>query len=278
MNLTIGFSPCPNDCFIFDALVHQKIDTLGLNFVPVMLDVEALNKNAFQQQLDITKLSYFAFFHVLDQYALLRSGSALGFNCGPLLISKKEISSEELRQKKLKIAIPGKYPTANFLLSIAFPSAQQKTEMLFSEIEQAVIDGQVDAGLIIHENRFTYQQKGLIKIMDLGEYWESMIQSPIPLGCIAIKRKFDHKLIAAIEKLIRNSVEYAFQHPEASGEFVKMHAQEMQNEVIQQHIGLYVNEFSLDLGKIGTAAVELMLGEAVKKKLLPIDNAIQSIF
>ena len=135
MNLTIGFSPCPNDCFIFDALVHQKIDTLGLNFVPVMLDVEALNKNAFQQQLDITKLSYFAFFHVLDQYALLRSGSALGFNCGPLLISKKEISSEELRQKKLKIAIPGKYTTANFLLSIAFPSAQQKTEMLFSEIE-----------------------------------------------------------------------------------------------------------------------------------------------
>jgi 1,4-dihydroxy-6-naphthoate synthase len=278
MNLTLGFSPCPNDCFIFDALVHNRIDTKGITFTPEMLDVEALNKKAFNGELDITKLSYFAFFHVMENYALLRSGSALGFNCGPLLISKKVITQETIKSGNVKIAIPGKFTTANFLLSLAFPFAQQKTEMLFSDIEQAVLDEQVDAGLIIHENRFTYQHKGLKKIIDLGEYWESLIQSPIPLGGIAMRRNFDRDLISTVEELIRNSVEYAFQHPEASEEFVKLHAQEMHPQVIQQHIKLYVNEFSIDLGNVGANAVQVMLREARKKNLLPSYAENQSIF
>ena len=169
MNFTLGFSPCPNDCFIFDALVHKKIDTEGLDFSVVMEDVEALNNRAFRKDLDITKLSYHAFLYLTDHYALLNSGSALGFNCGPLLV--KDAKTEIADINAASIAIPGKYTTANFLLSLAFPKASNKRETLFSDIEGAVLSHKVDAGLLIHENRFTYQQKGLEKIMDLGEFW-----------------------------------------------------------------------------------------------------------
>lgn len=192
MNFSLGFSPCPNDCFIFDALVHKKIDTHGIEFTVVMEDVEALNNRAFKQELDVTKLSYHAFIYLTQYYALLNSGSALGFNCGPLLVQSSKFRVEDI--DKASIAIPGKYTTANFLLSLAFPNARNKKEILFSDIEGAVLSHQVDAGLLIHENRFTYEEKGLEKIIDLGEFWDSLIHAPIPLGGIVVKKSIDTKL------------------------------------------------------------------------------------
>jgi len=185
-NLTLGFSPCPNDTFIFDALLHGRIDTEGLVFEPVMEDVEALNRRAFAGELAVTKLSYHAFAHLTDQYALLDAGSALGNNCGPLLIARQAMTEAEVNAAR--IAIPGKMTTANFLLSLAFPLAQHKQEVIFSDIENAVLRGDVEAGLIIHENRFTYAQKGLVKILDLGEHWETTTGLPIPLGGIVVRR------------------------------------------------------------------------------------------
>jgi 1,4-dihydroxy-6-naphthoate synthase len=266
MNFSLGFSPCPNDCFIFDALVHKKIDTQGLDFSVVMEDVEALNNRAFRQDLDITKLSYHAFLYLTDHYALLNSGSALGFNCGPLLVKDAQTKIADINAAS--IAIPGKYTTANFLLSLAFPNAKNKKETLFSDIEGAVLSHQVDAGLLIHENRFTYQQKGLEKIIDLGEFWESLIHAPIPLGGIVVKRSIDPQLQRTIDALIRRSVEFAFANPESCMDYVKAHAQEMDEEVMKKHIALYVNDFSIDLGETGRGAVELLFKKAVENKLI----------
>ncbi len=266
MNFTLGFSPCPNDCFIFDALVHKKIDTQGIDFTIVMEDVEALNNKAFNQELDITKLSYHAFLYLTEKYTLLNSGSALGFNCGPLLVkdSRTEIDNIDTAT----IAIPGKYTTANFLLSLAFPNAKNKQEILFSDIEAAVLSHKVDAGLLIHENRFTYEEKGLEKIIDLGEFWESLIHAPIPLGGIVVRKSIDHTLQKTIDMLIRKSVEYAFENPESCMPFVKQHAQEMSEDVMKKHIALYVNEFSIDLGITGKNAIQLLLDKAIESKLI----------
>lgn len=266
MNFSLGFSPCPNDCFIFDALIHQKIDTQGINFTVIMEDVEALNNRAFKHESDITKLSYHAFLYLTNEYTLLNSGSALGFNCGPLLVKKSGHIIESINSAS--IAIPGKYTTANFLLSLAFPKAIHKQEILFSEIENALITNKVDAGLLIHENRFTYQDKGLEKIIDLGEYWESLIQSPIPLGGIVVKRTIEPALQKTIDLLIKKSVEFAFTNPESCMAFVKEHAQEMSEEVMKKHIALYVNEFSIDLGIIGKKAVQVLVNKAIELKLV----------
>lgn len=260
MKLTLGFSPCPNDCFIFDAMVHHKINTEGLEFDVVMEDVEALNQRALRSELDITKLSFHAFLYTQQNYILLKSGSALGFNCGPLLISTH--STLNSNHSALKVAIPGKNTTANFLLSLAYPEMKNKTEVLFSEIEQAVLDGKYDAGLIIHESRFTYEQKGLKKIMDLGEFWESLIHAPIPLGGIVAKGSFDNDLLQKINRIIKKSVEYAFANTADVMPYVKQHAQEMSEEVMKKHIDLYVNEFSIDLGETGTKAVNLLFNKA----------------
>ncbi|HRG00084.1 MAG TPA: 1,4-dihydroxy-6-naphthoate synthase [Bacteroidia bacterium] len=266
MNFSLGFSPCPNDCFIFDALVHKKIDTHGIDFTVVMEDVEALNNRAFKQELDITKLSYHAFIYLTQHYALLNSGSALGFNCGPLLVKD---SKNELRDiNDTIIAIPGKYTTANFLLSLAFPNAKNKKEILFSDIEGAVLSHQVDAGLLIHENRFTYEEKGLEKIIDLGEFWDSLIHAPIPLGGIVVKKSIDTKLQKTIDSLIKQSVEFAFANPESCMNFVKQHAQEMSEEVMKKHIALYVNDFSVDLGTVGKNSIQLLFNKACETKLI----------
>lgn len=266
--LSLGFSPCPNDCFIFDAIVNQRIYLEGIDFDVRMEDVETLNRWAVEGNLGCTKLSFHAFAHLTTVYQLLNAGSALGFNCGPLLISKRDISFEEMRSNQLNIAIPGKLTTANFLLSIALPQATNKKEMLFSEIENAVINEDVDAGLIIHENRFTYQQKGLKKIIDLGEYWESLIHAPIPLGGIVIKRNFSDELKQKIDRIIKKSVQYAFAHPEEAMPFIKQHAQEMDPKVMQQHIQLYVNDYSVDLGNTGRDAVILMMQKAQELNLV----------
>jgi 1,4-dihydroxy-6-naphthoate synthase len=267
MKLTLGFSPCPNDCFMFDALVHKRIDTKGIDFEIVMKDVESLNKKAFQNKLDVTKLSYHAFIYLTKQYILLNSGSALGYNCGPLLVcdsKKKNLKIDEYT----RIAIPGRYTTANFLLSLAYPAATNREEYVFSDIEGAVLSGAADAGLLIHENRFTYEQRGLKKIMDMGEFWEELIQAPIPLGGIVMQRTHDKELIKTVDLLIKESIEYAFKNPDASMDFVKQHAQEMEEEVVVKHIDLYVNEFSVQLGETGIKAVELMFGKAIEKHLI----------
>ncbi len=265
--LTLGFSPCPNDCFIFDALLHGKIDTEGLTFEVFMEDVETLNQKAFKGELDITKLSYHAYAYLTKQYQLLNAGSALGNNCGPLLISNLPAGQAGLKfqiERDTRIAIPGKYTTANFLLSLAFPDSKNKVEMVFSEIENAVLSGKVDAGLIIHENRFTYEEKGLKKIIDLGEYWETLTKAPIPLGGIVIKRTFSDELKAKFDRVLRKSVEYAFANPKSSLNFVKAHAQEMSEEVMYKHIDLYVNNYSVDLGVEGKRAVQLLFDKAVQ--------------
>lgn len=264
--LTIGFSPCPNDTFIFDALVNGKIDTGPLRFEPVLEDVETLNEWAFQGRLDITKLSFRALLDVLDTYSILQSGSALGQGCGPLLISRDEISPRDVPEKS--IAIPGVHTTANMLLGFAFPDAVRREAILFSDIEDAVLEGRFDMGLIIHENRFTYASRDLKKVMDLGEYWETKTGCPIPLGGIAIKREIPGEIRLQTEALIRESLAYSHAlYPELSC-FVTDHAQAMEETVMRSHISLYVNEFTRDLGERGKKAILKM------KSLLPEAAAV----
>lgn len=273
MKLTLGFSPCPNDTFIFDALIHGKIDTERLEFEPFYDDVETLNHKAFRGEPDITKLSYHAFAYVVDKYALLDAGSALGFGVGPMLICKgnpEELYSQlETDGSQLKIGIPGKYTTANFLLGLAFPEATNKEILVFSEIEDAVISGKIDAGLIIHENRFTYQDKGLKKIIDLGDYWEKKTGCAIPLGGIVVNRKLPLDVQLKVNRLVRKSVEYAFANPKSGLEYIRSHAQEMSEEVMYKHIDLYVNKYSVDLGVEGRKAIQLMFDTALEKGIIP---------
>lgn len=260
--LSLGFSPCPNDTFMFDAMVHHRIDTEGLGFTVVLDDVEALNQKALTGELDITKLSYAAYARVVDSYILLNAGSALGEGVGPLLISKKEFRLSDFEDASLDVAIPGKNTTANFLFSIFFPGASHKTEMVFSAIENAVLHDEVDAGVIIHENRFTYEQKGLKKVCDLGELWEQSTGQPIPLGGIAVKRSVPHELKEKIDRVMKRSVEYAFENPTASFDYVKKHAQEMSDTVREKHIHLYVNQYSIDPGQKGRQAIATLFEKA----------------
>jgi 1,4-dihydroxy-6-naphthoate synthase len=271
MKLSLGFSPCPNDTFIFDALIHHKIDTEGLEFEVVFDDVETLNQKAFNADLDITKLSYHAFAYALKDYVLLDAGSALGFGVGPLLICK---TPQDCNDPNLRVGIPGKYTTANFLLSLAYPHLKNKKEMVFSDIEQKLISNEIDLGLIIHENRFTYQNKGLMKVKDLGEYWEETTDCAIPLGGIVVKRSLPDEVKQKVNRLIRKSVEFAFENPKSALPFIKQHAQEMKESVIYQHVDLYVNKYSIDLGEEGKKAIQIMFDQAFDKKIIP--NAIDT--
>lgn len=267
MKLQIGFSPCPNDTFIFDAMINKKIDTGDLSFEAVLEDVQTLNNWARAGKLDISKISYGVLPLVLKEYIVLNAGGALGKGVGPLLISKNEIpASEEINKKT--IAIPGENTTAHMLFSLAYPKAQHKKFLVFSGIEDAVINSKVDLGVIIHENRFTYQQRGLKKVIDLGEYWEQQTQYPIPLGGIVIRRNIETALQKKIDALIRKSVEYAFSNYPLLTDYVKQHSQKMEEHVMRQHIDLYVNNYSIDLGTAGKEAV---------KKLLTVYNEVNNI-
>jgi len=257
MTFTLGFSPCPNDTFIFDALVNKKIDTEGLDFEVRLEDVETLNQWALRGKLDISKISYGVLPLVLKNYALLDAGGALGKGVGPLLIAKKPIPTEQV--PSCKVAIPGQRTTANLLFSLAFPEARNKEFLVFSAIEDAVLNGQVDCGVIIHENRFTYQQRGLVKLMDLGEFWEATTGAPIPLGGIILRKDLGTERQEKINRLIRKSLEYAFSNYPVLPEYVRQHAQEMDEKVMRQHIDLYVNDYSLSLGAEGQKAVETLL-------------------
>ena len=267
MKFTLGFSPCPNDTFMFDALVNGKIDTEGLAFDYFTADIEELNRRAFASEIDITKISTHAFAYVASDYRILDSGSAIGYGNGPLLISNKERDNSEI--SGLRIAIPGKYTTANLLFSIAWPDAINKTEYLFSDIENAILEGRVDAGLIIHETRFTYQKRGLVRITDMGEYWEQLTGLPIPLGNIVISNRVPWDTALKINRILKRSVEFAFADPSSSTGFVSAHAQEMDKNVIENHIKLYVNDFSLDLGEKGRDALRELFTLAVERKIVP---------
>ena len=258
MKLTLGFSPCPNDTFIFDALVNHKIDTEGIEVNAVLEDVETLNRWALAGKLDITKLSFPAFFQSLNDYILLDSGSALGKGVGPLLITKNKNQLTESEVNHATVALPGKNTTANLLFSFAYPQAVKKQFVIFSGIEDAVLSSKTDLGVIIHENRFTYQQKGLNKVIDLGEYWETKMNAPIPLGGIAIKRTIEPAQAKRINKLIRKSLDYAFAHYPFITDYVKEHSQEMSEDVMRKHIELYVNNYSLELGNDGRKAIEIL--------------------
>lgn len=255
--LTLGFSPCPNDTFLFHAMTHGLVREPEMRFEVILGDVEELNQAALSGELDITKLSYAALGPVLSEYALLRSGSALGRGVGPLLVSRGPIQKND--RSNMRVAVPGLHTTAYFLLRWAFPELAACTPMLFSEIEDAVLDGRYDAGLLIHENRFTYAERGLHLIADLGERWEAGTGLPIPLGGIVARRSLGAETIHAVDALLRRSVEYAFANPEASASFVQKHAQEMDPEVQQKHIQLYVNPYTADLGPDGEKAVRELL-------------------
>ncbi len=254
--LQLAFSPCPNDTYMFDAMIHGKIDTEGLEFEVALADVETLNKKAISGESVISKLSFFAYTNVTEKYQLLSSGSALGKGVGPLFISEKKFNDPENEIKS--IAIPGKNTTAYFLFRTFFPKLTNLNEIVFSDIESAILEGKVDAGVIIHENRFTYEAKGLIKIADLGDLWEQKTKLPIPLGGIVIRRDIDENTKKKVERVLRKSVEFAFANPESSDEYVRLHAQEMSPEVRKKHIDLYVNSYSTDLGPNGKSAIHEM--------------------
>ena len=273
MKLTIGFSPCPNDTFIFDALVNKKIDTGDFQFEVMLEDVQTLNEWAMQGKLDITKISYGVLPLLLKDYTLLHAGGALGKGVGPLLISKNKIS--DLKEiDGMQIAIPGANTTAHMLFSLAFPNARHKEFTIFSEIENSVLTGKTGAGVIIHENRFTYQQHGLMKVLDLGEYWEEKTGLPIPLGGIVAKKNLGNNLHTNINILIRKSLEFAFTIYPVVPDYVKQHSQEMDETVMRQHIDLYVNNFSLDLGEAGIKAVKKLLSIYGEMNHQPMDEKL----
>ncbi len=267
MKLSLGFSPCPNDTFIFDAMVHGRIDTEGLEFEYVLADVEELNRRSFMAELDIVKVSYHAYAFLAEDYLILDCGSALGHKNGPLLISRTPIKPNEL--ESAVIGIPGKFTTANLLLSIAFPEAVNRKEIIFSSIEDAVIRGEVDAGVIIHESRFTYESKGLSKIADLGEIWTKQTNHPIPLGAIIINRRIPEHIAHTVNRVLGRSIDFAQHDSSSSFTFVKDNAQEMDPDVMNKHIKLYVNEFTRSMGAGGKSAVRALFQIAANKNAIP---------
>ncbi|HEU0016587.1 MAG TPA: 1,4-dihydroxy-6-naphthoate synthase [Longimicrobium sp.] len=265
--LSLGYSPCPNDTFIFHALVHGTVRAEGLAFRERLEDVETLNRLAAAGALDVCKVSYGAVPALLDGYVLLRSGGALGRGCGPLIVARRELGPDELRTAR--IAIPGRNTTANLLLRLFAPDAPPGTERVYSDIMPAVARGEFDAGLIIHESRFTYPQHGLSRVVDLGEWWEETTGLPIPLGGIAARRALGEPVIRAVEDAVRRSVEHAFAHPADSREYVRAHSQEMDDDVARQHIDLYVNRFSVDVGDEGERAVAELFARAAAAGIVP---------
>lgn len=258
--LSLGYSPCPNDTYIFHALIHGLIPCGDLTFKERLEDVETLNQLALQGALDLTKISFHAFGHLRDHYVLLRSGAALGRGCGPLIVAADTFSLEQLKGKT--IAIPGRLTTANLLLQLYLGGADKLLILPFDQIIDAVQQGSAAAGVIIHESRFTYQQYGLRQLLDLGQWWEEETGYPIPLGGILAKRSLGEERIRQVDQALRSSIEYARSHPQQATSYIRQHAQELNDAVIRRHIGLYVNDYSIDLGGEGLAAINCLLDRA----------------
>lgn len=278
MNFTLGFSPCPNDTFIFDALVNKKIDTGDFNFNVRLEDVETLNNLARDEVLDFTKISYGVLPLVIRNYIVMNSGSALGKGVGPLLISNHPVDFNEV--EKFTIAIPGENTTAHLLFSLAFPNAKNKVFKRYDEIEKSVLESEKVLGVIIHENRFTYTEKGLYKIVDLGNFWEEKTSLPIPLGGIVGRRNIDENILMKVDALIKESMEYAFENYPLITDYVKQHSQEMDPAVMKKHIDLYVNQYSINLGKEGKNAIQKFINiyESTNEKLVRRGFVEEDIF
>ena len=269
--LKLAYSTCPNDTFIFYALAHNVIDCGELKFKIELADVETLNQHARAGVYDISKLSFAAIGHLVEEYGLLRSGAALGRGCGPLLVAKPGFDIEKLSSKK--IAVPGMWTTACMLLGLYLSKNPEAVPMPFEQIMPAIQNDKYECGVIIHEGRFTYEEYGLVRVIDLGEWWEEKTSLPVPLGGIVVRRDITSSITRKIEDLIRSSVEYSFNHRNEADNYIKKYAQEMSPEVIRQHIDLYVNDFTLNLGKEGEEAVNTLFRMARDSKMLPESNS-----
>jgi 5,8-dihydroxy-2-naphthoate synthase len=265
--LSLGYSTCPNDTLIFYGLVHGRVDRNGLDYKVTLSDVEELNRRAGQGALDITKLSFAAIGNLLKTYGLLRGGAALGKGCGPLLVAKPGVDLSMVNH--LAIAIPGLWTTASMLLGLYAKAPPKLVPMLFSDIMPSIQNGLVDIGVIIHEGRFTYAEYGLTCLLDLGEWWEEKTGLPIPLGGIAIRRDLPKDIIQNVEQSLMDSIQYGLSHREEARPYITQHAQELASEVIDQHISLYVNDFSIDLGEDGVRAIDMLFRLAREKNMLP---------
>ncbi len=265
--ISVGYSSCPNDIFIFEALVSGRIEAPRFRFEPLIEDVEALNLRARRAELDMTKISFHAYAHLRNRYALLDAGSALGRGCGPLLISRKDLDREKL--SSCRIAIPGALTTATLLLRLHVPRAENFEVLVFDQIIDAVAEGRVDAGLIIHESRFTYRERGLVQVVDLGDWWEEETGLPIPLGGIIANRRLGEDTIRELDGLLRESILYAHAHPDEIWGPIRSHAQELDDDVIRSHIDLYVNDFTTSLGEEGRAALEVLYARAEGEGIIP---------
>ncbi len=283
MRLNLAYSPCPNDTFAFHAMVHSLVDCEGLTFDVSLMDIETLNKSSAEGIYDICKLSYHAYCHLADKYIMLRAGGALGFNNGPLLVAKKgsplflengAINLELLSRSVT--AIPGEKTTAALLLKIFFPEIKKSDPLVFSEIEDAVLTGRYSSGVLIHESRFTYCEKGLSKIADLGDLWYKRFSLPIPLGGIAIRRSIDSQTQQRVNRILKRSIEFAFENPHISVEYTRCHAREMAVNVLQKHIKLFVNQYSVDISEEGERAVETLYRSA--SEIFPLSNTKESLF
>jgi 1,4-dihydroxy-6-naphthoate synthase len=266
--LTIGYSPCPNDTYIFYALVHGKIDNNGLRFLERLEDVETLNRLALERVLDLSKVSCHALGFIRDEYCVLRTGGALGRGCGPLVVARDFGSMDELKGKK--VALPGRYTTASLLFSLYGAGCGEIVFLPFHMIMGAVAKGEVDAGVIIHESRFTYASHGLKKVMDLGDWWEKETGHPIPLGCVVARRSMGERLLSGMERMLRESILYSDSNPSEVKGYIRSHSQEMSDEVCAAHIDLYVNDYSLELGREGESAMEALLDRAESFGLMPV--------
>ncbi|MFA6127440.1 MAG: 1,4-dihydroxy-6-naphthoate synthase [Bacteroidales bacterium] len=266
MKISLGYSTCPNDTFIFDALVNGKIDNEGIEFVTYLTDVEDLNLLAFKGDLDVTKLSYHAWLHVWKSYRILDAGSAVGKGSGPVLVAKNQCLDP--RYQSLSVAIPGEYTTANLLLRMAYPNIKEKKIFVFSDIEQAVLDGETEAGVLIHENRFTYEKRGLVLLRDLGQFWEESTHSPLPLGGIMAHRRLAQDVVRKINRLVRLSLEFALADPQGTIPYMRKFAQCMDQAVLDAHLKAFVNEFSVELGTDGKRAINILIDKSIAAGLI----------
>lgn len=265
MRVSLAYSPCPNDTFMFHAMVKGLIDTEGLSFDVTLSDVEDLNLRATSGAYDISKMSYHGWFNVMEHYRMLESGSALGYDCGPLCVCKAG-NSAAAKLKNPRVAIPGRFTTGALLYDLAFKGQGIKVPMLFSDIGRSVLSDECDLGVLIHESRFTYAEQGLELVCDLGSWWQKTSGAPIPLGGIAVKRSLGEEFAQKAERVLRRSITYAMEHPEASGSYVAAHAQEISKDVLKQHIEMFVNKYSLSLGNEGLRAIELLKDYYLKNK------------
>ena len=272
--LSLAYSTCPNDTYIFYAFANGKIDLGDLSFNIMLNDVEHLNQEAKKGIVDISKLSFAAIGHLMETYGLLRTGAALGRGCGPLIVARKGTGLNKMKSDK--IAVPGLWTTANLLLGLFIDGTPNVFPVTFDKIMPAVISGEYDYGVIIHEGRFTYQNYNLECLVDLGEWWESETTLPIPLGGIVMRRDISQEIIRNVESGIRKSIEFAHLKPSQADEYVESHAQELSHDVVRQHINLYVNEFSLDIGQEGESAIETLFAKARGKGILP--NSDKNLF